>query len=419
MQEIMSSKSNALPSLDAIRFAYLVKDALTKLYDPAALQTNPLAAVLGMDDSEAESRAVALRRLLRDSIERLRPEERVPYGEPEWLPYRLLWMRYVHRRGLLDVCQELGLARSTFYRQHQQALDALTSLLWQTSQSTAHSVAQATIDTPAPTPDIEATSRALHLVQESRREAVNLHDLLASVVQTIAPLAAQGFRVQSDAPAALPPVHANLAVLRQAILALLTTLEQVAGNMDVWLIGELGGVILWGAKPTGSRPALAALTSTSAYAFASGAIANYGGRIATGDSPGGLLLWISMPLAPRQTVLLVDDDQDTIRLYRRWLEAHRYSVSVARTDAQLEQALAAGRPDAILLDLLMPQWDGWQVLQRLKADPATRMIPVVISSVLAESHLVRALGAAGTLRKPVSESDLMRVLQAVMSQVDN
>ena len=59
----------------------------------------------------------------------------------------------------------------------------------------------------------------------------------------------------------------------------------------------------------------------------------------------------------------------------------------------------------------MPGLDGWEMLQQLKASPATREIPVVVCSVLKEARLAQSMGAAGYLTKPVSQREFLEMVQ--------
>jgi CheY-like chemotaxis protein len=120
---------------------------------------------------------------------------------------------------------------------------------------------------------------------------------------------------------------------------------------------------------------------------------------------------LSLPTAEARSVLIIDDDRDTIRLYRRWLQARDCVVRVARTPQQLETQLEQGIPDLVLLDVLMPQWDGWQVLQDFKARPETRGVPVVICSVISQPRLALSLGAAAVLRKPIDQAHLVESVE--------
>jgi CheY-like chemotaxis protein len=69
------------------------------------------------------------------------------------------------------------------------------------------------------------------------------------------------------------------------------------------------------------------------------------------------------------------------------------------------------KPDFILLDILMPKIDGWELIKQLKSHPDTSAIPVIICSVLYEPELSRAVGAQGYIRKPINRLELIRVLQ--------
>lgn len=120
-----------------------------------------------------------------------------------------------------------------------------------------------------------------------------------------------------------------------------------------------------------------------------------------------------MSAAP--TVLAVDDAPENLALLARLLQG-RYQVRVANGGERALKLAATGRPpDLILLDILMPQMDGWAVCQRLKADPALRHIPVVFLSArndAADRARGLALGAADCLSKPIDPAALLACLQA-------
>jgi len=111
------------------------------------------------------------------------------------------------------------------------------------------------------------------------------------------------------------------------------------------------------------------------------------------------------------SILVVDDDQGILRLYRRYLEPHGYRVvSVARS-AEVVPSAVDLQPAAILLDVLMPNQDGWNVLEALKQETATRDIPVIMCTIATDQARALDLGAADYLIKPILEVDLMRVFE--------
>jgi PAS domain S-box len=109
-------------------------------------------------------------------------------------------------------------------------------------------------------------------------------------------------------------------------------------------------------------------------------------------------------------ILAVDDDPAVLDLLSRNLHREGYSVRTA-TNGRDALALAKElKPRLITLDVMMPSMDGWSVLTALKADPATRDIPVVMVSIIDDRQLGFALGAADYLTKPVDRARLAEIL---------
>ncbi len=113
----------------------------------------------------------------------------------------------------------------------------------------------------------------------------------------------------------------------------------------------------------------------------------------------------------KHLVLVVDDDASQRDLLTRFLEHEGFAVRTAADGhAGLELARQL-RPRAILLDVMMPQMDGWSVLSALKADPELAPIPVVMASFVNEPALASALGAADYVLKPLEWDHLKHVMQ--------
>ncbi len=112
----------------------------------------------------------------------------------------------------------------------------------------------------------------------------------------------------------------------------------------------------------------------------------------------------------RDLALVIDDEASQRELLTRFLIRQHFAV---RTTADGRSGLELARslqPRVILLDVMMPDLDGWAVLKALKADPATAAIPVVIVSFVAEAKLGASLGAAETMVKPVDWAKLKTLL---------
>jgi signal transduction histidine kinase/DNA-binding response OmpR family regulator len=112
------------------------------------------------------------------------------------------------------------------------------------------------------------------------------------------------------------------------------------------------------------------------------------------------------------TVLVADDEAASRRIIGAHLAREGYRVLYASSGDEALETARRERPDAITLDIMMPQVDGWSVLRSLKADPDLARIPVVMVSITADRGLGFALGAAAVLSKPVDRGELAAALRA-------
>jgi signal transduction histidine kinase/DNA-binding response OmpR family regulator len=117
-----------------------------------------------------------------------------------------------------------------------------------------------------------------------------------------------------------------------------------------------------------------------------------------------------VPPGPGPTVVVVEDDRRSFDLLRVYLEAAGARVISARDGEEGLDTVRSLNPAGVVLDILLPGIDGWEVLARLKADPGTAAIPVIVVSMLDERGRGFALGAAEYLVKPVGKDQLMAAL---------
>jgi PAS domain S-box-containing protein len=120
------------------------------------------------------------------------------------------------------------------------------------------------------------------------------------------------------------------------------------------------------------------------------------------------------PHAP--IVLVVDDDPNARELLRRHLERRGYAVRMAANGEQAMQITRMLRPDVVMLDVLMPQMDGWAVLSAMKEDPALSEIPVIMVTIVDNQSIGFSLGAADYLIKPIDRDRLLRAVEKCSSR---
>jgi two-component system phosphate regulon response regulator PhoB len=119
----------------------------------------------------------------------------------------------------------------------------------------------------------------------------------------------------------------------------------------------------------------------------------------------------------KDKILAIDDEEDILELLRFNLTREGYQVFCASTGEEALSLARTERPDLILLDLMLPGIDGLEVARRLKADPLTRSMPIVMLTAKGEeSDIVTGLelGAEDYITKPFSRKVLVARLRAVL-----
>lgn len=114
-------------------------------------------------------------------------------------------------------------------------------------------------------------------------------------------------------------------------------------------------------------------------------------------------------------VVCVDDDPSVCRLYRQYLEESGIEVVAYNGQEDIITQVIKERPDIILLDIILPQKDGWEILAELKTTAETRIIPIVMVSILSEKNLAYKLKADEYLIKPVGQEELISTIQRLIS----
>jgi len=113
----------------------------------------------------------------------------------------------------------------------------------------------------------------------------------------------------------------------------------------------------------------------------------------------------------RALLLVIDDNEGLIHLLQRYLTDEAYNVMSAPNTEEGLEIIPQLQPDAIILDVMMPGIDGWELLQRLRTRRETEFIPVIICSVINDPELAFALGASQYVSKPVTREALRLALQ--------
>ena len=118
-------------------------------------------------------------------------------------------------------------------------------------------------------------------------------------------------------------------------------------------------------------------------------------------------------------VLVVDDDEDILELVTFRLERSGYTVVQARDGEEAWNLAQAQPPDLAVLDVMMPKLDGFELTRRMRANPETERVPIILLTARAQDADVQQgfdAGADDYLRKPFSPQELRARVQAILGR---
>jgi len=382
-----------------------VRDALSNLYDYAALETHPLAALLPRPPGYVGSRANYLSDVLKQAIEGLKPPAREPVpASAEWRPYLILQGRYIECLGLRELQTRLSLSERQLRREHSRAIQAITAALWDRFFTSPHGEVQA---------ERASDLRAF----EVTREPMDIVEVLQGVARTFERRAqSAGVRLALLVPQKPLRILADRVVLRQVLLSMLNYALEIRAGDEITLGVEMEAAqaMLW-IQFQARAPASPAGGGKEAQQAAFEAIRYWVRRLdatlSAADQPTGLArLTLTLPCPTQPVVMVVDDQPTAIQMFRRYLSRSNVQVVGVQDPAQVLPLACQLQPRVITLDVMMPAVDGWELLQLLQTHPDTRHIPVIVCSVWDEPELAFSLGAAGFLKKPITQKDLLDML---------
>lgn len=122
----------------------------------------------------------------------------------------------------------------------------------------------------------------------------------------------------------------------------------------------------------------------------------------------------------RQNILVVDDDKEIVRLIRGYLEQAGYTVTVAYNGETALHSLRVDHPDLMLLDLMLPDRDGWDVTRIVRSDPRLAAIPVLMLTARiddVDKILGLELGADDYVTKPFNPREVVARVKALLRRV--
>lgn len=414
---IFFNRNVRMKTLSKDQFTSYLRSALHNLYYPDQLRRSPLTEIFGIDQQFNASSL--LQHILTDAIEKLKPGPGEPPQSRSWRIYEVLVYRFVRQFDRELVANQLGISGRQFRREQKTAIEALADVLTRN-----HS-----LETKFPSPQdaeiIEETDDSDESMESIPHELLWLKDaphhgptvlkqVLKEVINLSRPLAERfGVQINYSPDEDIPDLDIPELALRHVLLTLLSvaipqtngkslhlfvTLNEEKTRVEIMLHGPLE---ITNKPPENGQKSLLIVQQMLE-------LLNCAFRI-TNDS-GDYSIRLTFPTIEKIPVLLIDDNPDTILLFQRYTANTRYIIMGVQEPDKAIHLVELHAPKIIFVDLMMPGVDGWEVLSRIRANPLTSAIPVVMVSILPQGSLALTMGANAFMQKPISQNDFLNLL---------
>ncbi|MCC9077591.1 response regulator [Litorilinea aerophila] len=401
-----------------------VREALHHLYDYDRLRSLHLRAWLQAEPGFTGPRS--LKQILIDAVEALRPEAETPMDAPDWRIYQILLYRFVQGMSTQEVAGQLGLGERHYRRLQARAIERFARLLWVRHLEITEAGEEEAGLPDSSWPEPKVGSDLDWLQREGTLQQTQLYEIFIQVEQLLAPLARnRGVHIEFHLVPDLPLLRIHPQAIRQAMVSTLAfMLDRTLAHRVRVEARTQGEVIQITIQPCSDSsapapPQSAALftkpSALEALAIPRQLLDMYNGNLQVGRIESGApMLTLQVPVVRRLPVLLVEDNEDTTELFSRYLEGSPYRPVIASSSQEAIFLAQRVKPRAMILDVMMPEQDGWETLILFKAHPLTATIPVIVATILTDRELALSLGADDFLHKPVSQEQLLAALDQVI-----
>jgi CheY-like chemotaxis protein len=399
----METKEKAQLRYSRDQFLELTKNALEHIYDLTHLENHPFALkVKRKDDIAGGTRGQLLQKDLSRAIDILDSERVRSSGSSPSRRHNVMRLRYLEHLTIPNISYELGISERQIHRDLRQGEEDLATILW------SWYMEEAEVPDDEELPQDESLSLEIEQLQ-TNFQRTDIGRLVSAALSSIEQLSSKrNVEIVVHLPLESVMISTDPVVAKHVLINLFSTAVQKSDSTQVHL-----------ALKSSDERAILTLRYTGTSDGSPSLINDITAQILH------RLKWeIHQHIAPgaahsveisfgknMPTVLVIDDYEGLSRLLKRYLAGYPCRV-LAATDGASGLSLARDiQPDAVILDVMMPHMDGWEVLQRLRNHPATQHIAVIICSVFDDPELAYALVASSFLSKPVKREDMIKALR--------
>jgi len=397
-------------------FEVQIRDTLQHLWDPEFQPDTSLFPLLGIQPADGTG---AIQSLILNAISELEPESALPVENRARRACDILRLRFILGLTQEEAADQLHMSRRSLQRFQIEAVHWLALSLWETRGrqvgktqiSSLERAAEGVSDNTGSEAGWQAQADLELASLMDRAPGVNadLAEVIEGMEEVVRILSARhAVRigrgvVQDGLQAAIHP-----AALRQTLIgAVRRLLPYVEESLTLYAVMQDGQIRITLTGPVSTDP------ECSDVDLVNGIIVPPGSSLAVERDAGSIFLILRVPSAEEYTVVVVEDNEDMVDFYRRCCDGTPFRIRRQVSSSTIIEQIEAISPDVIILDVMLPGVDGWQILMTLHERPAACEIPVIVCSVIREEELAVALGAACFLPKPVQPRRLVSALEQV------
>lgn len=387
-------------------FENLIKDALLNLYDYSVLEHHPLLMnIFSVPEKYTGGNGRYLHDLLTNQIETLKPKTAYNLQNTDWRSYIVLEQRYVLGVTLQELSQKMSLSERQIRRVTRRAIQMIAYQLWD-----QYSVSEKNILKESAQPE-GVPGFKIHF------ETLDLTELLQGVLNLL-----ESRFVEENINVIYEPsnesffVNSDRIIIRQILIAVLNQilhfnsienikilLDCIKGKTQIKIIapdreGEKYSILEYLNKKE---------TMFLEWCKALNIQVNENYDVHSKEK----VFFLTFCAQEQNSILIIDDQEPALRMYQRYLSKTPYQIVGVSDPANVIHRAKEIQPALILLDIMMPKVDGWELLQSLKINESTRNIPVIVCSAWGEADLAKSLGAKAFLRKPITQKELLNKLK--------
>jgi len=396
-------------------------EALVHLHDP---DYDPPESIYTLTGCRPQMGLMPLQSALVYAIEGLKPTTTLPSDSRPRRVYDVIHNRFVLRLTQEKTAELMAFSVRHLNRVQHEAIHTLARRLWEHSHdprhpspydpATAETQEKSNADLQAPDWQAQTRRELASLKASSPNATSDVDETIKGVLKLLNALVEEGGSqleigyVQANMVAAVNP-----SALRQVLITAVGRLSRFEHE---------GPITIFAGLQDGNVRITVTGTPTEGYvpdevSLVRDILTPENVHVTAKTDSGNVFLSIEVPSARGEVnVLTVDDNADMAHFYRRCTSGTRFHISHVLEGKGLLDLVKRTQPEVIVLDVMLPNVDGWQLLMRLHEDQDTRSVPVIICTVIREKELALSLGASAYLAKPVRPREFIQALDRVLSR---